>query len=173
MVQAIPREHFISLGLTPPDLVPHLSYSIRVGHHIALSHAALPPSSTPHLAYPLLLPTLLPTCHRPDISWDKGRAMLWLLQALELNGRDDVFTIYIGDDTTDEDAFEVRRESHSFETVGSRRTTCICRCDATVDVNYDCSRSLSVRTDQSSHMAGHCCLRRCSRSTSCRAWASW
>lgn len=52
--------------------------------------------------------------------------MLWLLQALELNGRDDVFTIYIGDDTTDEDAFEVRRESHSFETVGSRRTTCIC-----------------------------------------------
>jgi hypothetical protein len=33
--------------------------------------------------------------------------MMWLLQALNLRDRDDVFTIYIGDDTTDEDAFEV------------------------------------------------------------------
>lgn len=45
---------------------------------------------------------------RPDITWDKGKAMVWLLQALGLQEKDDVFTIYIGDDMTDEDAFQVR-----------------------------------------------------------------
>jgi trehalose-phosphatase len=41
---------------------------------------------------------------RPDIDWDKGKAVLWLLRALALDGAD-VVPIYIGDDTTDEDAF--------------------------------------------------------------------
>lgn len=43
---------------------------------------------------------------RPDIDWDKGRAVLWLLEALDLD-RKDVVTFYIGDDVTDEDAFRV------------------------------------------------------------------
>lgn len=41
---------------------------------------------------------------RPDIDWDKGRAIRWLLTELELN-EPDVLPIYIGDDETDEDAF--------------------------------------------------------------------
>ncbi len=41
---------------------------------------------------------------RPDIDWDKGRAVLWLLEALQLDG-DDVVPFYMGDDVTDEDAF--------------------------------------------------------------------
>jgi trehalose 6-phosphate phosphatase len=41
---------------------------------------------------------------RPRIEWDKGRAVLWLLEALGLSG-EDVLPIYIGDDVTDEDAF--------------------------------------------------------------------
>lgn len=41
---------------------------------------------------------------RPRLDWDKGKAIEWLLQALELDGPD-VVPIYIGDDTTDEDAF--------------------------------------------------------------------
>jgi alpha,alpha-trehalase len=42
---------------------------------------------------------------RPDIDWDKGRAVLWLLEALNLDG-DDVQPFYVGDDVTDEDAFQ-------------------------------------------------------------------
>ena len=41
---------------------------------------------------------------RPDIDWDKGKALLFLLEALGLD-RPDVVPIYIGDDVTDEDAF--------------------------------------------------------------------
>jgi trehalose 6-phosphate phosphatase len=41
---------------------------------------------------------------RPDLDWDKGRALLWLLDALGLD-RPDVLPFYIGDDITDEDAF--------------------------------------------------------------------
>jgi len=40
---------------------------------------------------------------RPDVDWDKGRAVQWLLDALEVG---DAAPIYIGDDITDEDAFE-------------------------------------------------------------------
>ncbi len=51
---------------------------------------------------------------RPDITWDKGKAMVWLLEALGLRAageeavvveEEEVCTIYIGDDVTDEDAF--------------------------------------------------------------------
>lgn len=41
---------------------------------------------------------------RPDIDWDKGRAVTWLLGKLQLDGPD-VLPLYIGDDDTDEDAF--------------------------------------------------------------------
>ena len=40
---------------------------------------------------------------RPNVDWDKGRAVLWLLDVLELG--DDVIPVYVGDDETDEDAF--------------------------------------------------------------------
>jgi alpha,alpha-trehalase len=40
----------------------------------------------------------------PNIDWDKGKAVLWLLENLDLE-RSKVCPIYIGDDRTDEDAF--------------------------------------------------------------------
>jgi trehalose 6-phosphate phosphatase len=41
---------------------------------------------------------------QPKLDWDKGMAVLYLLEALGLQG-DDVVPIYLGDDITDEDAF--------------------------------------------------------------------
>jgi trehalose-phosphatase len=43
---------------------------------------------------------------QPKIDWDKGRAVEWLLEELDLDGPD-VAPMYIGDDVTDEDAFRV------------------------------------------------------------------
>lgn len=46
---------------------------------------------------------------RPRIDWDKGKAVLWLLEALSLGG-DDVLPLYLGDDVTDEDAYAALRD---------------------------------------------------------------
>jgi alpha,alpha-trehalase len=43
---------------------------------------------------------------QPDVEWEKGRAVIWLMERLGLRG-EAVRTIYIGDDVTDEDAFRV------------------------------------------------------------------
>lgn len=42
---------------------------------------------------------------QPKLDWDKGKAVLYLLETLELD-RDDVVPMYLGDDHTDEHAFE-------------------------------------------------------------------
>jgi trehalose 6-phosphate phosphatase len=41
-----------------------------------------------------------------QVNWDKGRALLHLLEVLGLQEQADVLPIYIGDDKTDEDAFK-------------------------------------------------------------------
>lgn len=46
---------------------------------------------------------------RPDIEWDKGHALEYLLETLGFSSTSDVLPIYIGDDRTDEDAFKVMR----------------------------------------------------------------
>lgn len=46
---------------------------------------------------------------RPRIDWDKGKAVNWILQVLKFDPQQDV-AVYIGDDTTDEDAFVVLKD---------------------------------------------------------------
>jgi trehalose-phosphatase len=41
---------------------------------------------------------------RPDVDWNKGKALLWLLGRLGLDGPD-ALPVFLGDDVTDEDAF--------------------------------------------------------------------
>ena len=45
---------------------------------------------------------------RPNIMWDKGKAVLWLLRKLKLD-RPEVVPFYLGDDVTDRDAFKALR----------------------------------------------------------------
>jgi trehalose-phosphatase len=42
----------------------------------------------------------------PNVSWDKGRAVLWILKQL----KDKCMPIYVGDDKTDETAFKALRK---------------------------------------------------------------
>lgn len=42
---------------------------------------------------------------RPDVDWNKGMAVKWILEALGLN-TPDTFALYLGDDVSDEDAFQ-------------------------------------------------------------------
>lgn len=43
---------------------------------------------------------------KPNIDWHKGKAVLWILEKLELLNNSSVLPIYLGDDDTDEDAFD-------------------------------------------------------------------
>jgi trehalose-phosphatase len=44
---------------------------------------------------------------RPNIDWDKGKAALWIIDALKPGGG--ILPVYLGDDKTDEDAFRALR----------------------------------------------------------------
>lgn len=47
---------------------------------------------------------------RPRVQWNKGTAVLWLLDTLGMKGKEDVVALYVGDDVTDEDAFTALSE---------------------------------------------------------------
>ncbi|NIO08862.1 MAG: trehalose-phosphatase [Deltaproteobacteria bacterium] len=96
------------------SLVEHTGFSISV-HYRLVSEDQVPRMEA--MVDQLLTenPTLRKTHGkkvfeiRPKIDWDKGKAVLWILKALELDGSN-VMPFYLGDDTTDEDAFRVLEE---------------------------------------------------------------
>ena len=49
------------------------------------------------------------TTFKPRIDWDKGKALVWLLQALNIP-REQAVIFFIGDDVTDEDAFRTLQD---------------------------------------------------------------
>ena len=46
---------------------------------------------------------------RPDIDWDKGKTLRWVIDHLQHVGSGPLVPIYLGDDITDEDAFDAVR----------------------------------------------------------------
>ncbi len=91
------------------SLVEHTGFSISV-HYRLVSENQVPKMES--MVDQLLKenPTLRKTHGkkvfeiRPKIDWDKGKAVLWILKALDLESPE-VMPFYLGDDTTDEDAF--------------------------------------------------------------------
>jgi trehalose-phosphatase len=58
---------------------------------------------------------------RPNVDWHKGKAVLWFMQKLAKGKK--ITPIYIGDDTTDEDAFKALRKQGETIRVGKTKKT--------------------------------------------------
>ena len=79
---------------------------------------------------------------QPRIDWDKGKAVLWFLQALDLH-KTAVLPLYLGDDITDEDAFRALRDFGIGIVIGDdARRTIACYALKTPDEVQDFLQSL-------------------------------
>ncbi len=92
------------------SLVEHVKYTVSL-HYRLVSDEDFPTFKTLALkvlnSYPELRITEGKKVFeiRPDIDWNKGRAVEWILSTLKFDTNKNV-VLYVGDDTTDEDAFK-------------------------------------------------------------------
>ncbi|MBI2853502.1 MAG: trehalose-phosphatase [Chloroflexi bacterium] len=62
---------------------------------------------------------------RPPVDWDKGRAIVFLIDAYaRRNGKDRALPIFLGDDLTDEDGFKVLKERNGISIYVGEESTC-------------------------------------------------
>ncbi|MBL8012557.1 MAG: trehalose-phosphatase [Candidatus Omnitrophica bacterium] len=79
---------------------------------------------------------------RPPVAWDKGKAVLWLLQGFHDKS---VLPIYIGDDQTDEDAFIALKDIALTIHVGNGETTAQYSLKDTTQVKLFLAKILEVQ----------------------------
>lgn len=93
----------------PGALVEHVKYTISA-HYRLVSDEDFPKVEQAVAEILAAYPNLRKTSGkkvfeiRPKIDWHKGKAVEWILQALKFDPQKNL-AVYIGDDTTDEDAF--------------------------------------------------------------------
>jgi len=97
------------LKKVPGSLVEHVKYTISVHYRLVAEKdfPAVQKAVADILTeYPVLRQTEGKKVFevRPKIDWDKGRAVQWILKFLNFDPQKHL-PVYIGDDTTDEDAF--------------------------------------------------------------------
>jgi len=98
----------------PPDRVPHVERAVE-----SLMHAPLEQSGDGATGQFRIVPGKQSIEIRPAVDWDKGKAVTELQRRVP----DDWLTAYVGDDTTDEDAFEVLGPGDLDVFVGTDETT--------------------------------------------------
>ncbi len=79
---------------------------------------------------------------RPYVKWDKGLAVLWFLNKLGKGKQ--TLPVYIGDDTTDEDAFKALKERGLTVRVGEQRSSAAKHFVKNVDQVYKLLRLLAL-----------------------------
>ena len=65
---------------------------------------------------------------KPGIDWHKGKAIFWIMNALEVEDKSNYIPIYIGDDVTDEDAFKAIADEGIGVLVGEHEMPTAAKC---------------------------------------------
>ena len=109
VVQSAAKDLEVALKDIPGALVEAKTYSVAIHFRLVEpgnQHVVREAVDAAEARYPNLRRTAGKKVFEllPNIAWDKGRAVTWLLQAIQLVPSN-ALTVYIGDDITDEDAF--------------------------------------------------------------------